>query len=126
VFRGRLTNRFRFEERFIENEVEEKFPLSTRLRYQVGFSCPLQGKTLEANEFYINTYNEVYFSLSGLRNAFYSENWSYLALGYSTKSIGRIELGLMEQIAVRNKDRDLRFLNLAQVMWITNFDFRKK
>ena len=36
---------------------------------------------------------------------------------------GRVELGYVFQIAVRNKQQDIRFLNLVQIMWITNFIF---
>lgn len=124
--KGRMTNRFRFEERFIENRITEKYPLFTRLRYQIGFNMPLQGKTLEKYEFYMNTYNEFYFSLTGAKNATYSENWTYLGFGEDFGNLGRIELGYVFQIAVRNQQKDLRFLNLAQITWITNFNVKKK
>jgi len=123
---GRLTNRFRFEERFIENRVTGEYPLSTRARYQVGFNIPLQGRTLDKHEFYFDTYNEFYFSLTGAKNATYSENWTYAGCGYDLGKMGRLELGYLFQVVVRNAQQDLRFLNLAQVMWITNFNFTKK
>jgi hypothetical protein len=125
VSKGRLTHRFRFEERFIENRVTEEYPLSTRARYQIGFNMPLQGRTLEKNEFYFNTYNEFYFSLTGAKNATYSENWTYAGCGYDLGKMGRLELGYLFQVAVRNQQQNLRFLNLAQVMWVTNFNFAK-
>jgi len=120
---GRLTNRFRFEERFIENKATGNYPFSTRARYQVGFNMPFQGRTLDIHEFYFNTYNEFYFSLTGAKNATYSENWTYSGCGYDLGKMGRLELGYLFQFAVRNKAQDLRFLNLAQIMWITNFNF---
>lgn len=124
--KGKMTHRFRLEERFIENELKETYPLATRARYQIGFNMPLQGKTLDAKEFYLNTYNEFYFSLSGIKNATYSENWSYLGSGYNFGKMGKLEFGYLLQVGVRNKQQDLRFLNLAQFMWSTNFDFFKK
>ena len=130
VSKGRLNNRFRFEERFIQQKVAgmvtNNYPLSTRLRYQVAFNMPLQGKTLDKNEFYLNTYNEFYFSLTGNKNANYSENWSYAGIGYDIGKMGRVELGYLFQTFVRNTNHDLRFLNLAQVMWITNFNPKRK
>jgi hypothetical protein len=126
ISHGRLTNRFRLEERFIENKVTSEYPFSTRARYQVGYNIPLQGRTLDKNEFYFNTYNEFYFSLTGAKNATYSENWTYAGCGYEFGEMGRLELGSMIQVAVRNTNQDLRFLNLVQVMWITNFNFKKK
>ncbi len=124
---ARVTNRFRFEERFIQNRTTGEYPLSYRARYQIGFNRPLQGKTLDPKEFYVNAYNEFYFSLTkSQRNALYSENWTYAGLGYNLGKMGRIELGYLFQTFVRNPEKDLRFLNLAQVMWITNFNFPKR
>ena len=126
IYKGRMTNRIRFEERFVEDKKTGTYPFRTRLRYQAGFNMPLQGRTLEKNEFYLNTYNEFYFSLTGNKNATYSENWSYVGVGYDLGKMGRLELGYVLQISVRNTQKDLRFLNLAQVMWVTNFNFKKK
>lgn len=123
---GRLTNRFRLEERFIENKITKKYPFSTRARYQIGYNCPLQGRTLDKHEFYFNTYNEFYFSLTGAKNATFSENWTYAGAGYNFGTMGRFELGFLFQLAVRNLKQDYRFLNLAQIMWITNFNFKPK
>lgn len=120
---GRITNRFRMEERFIEDRTTGKYLFSTRARYQLGFNIPLQGRNLDKNEFYLSTYNEFYFSLTGAKNATYSEDWAYAGLGYDVGKMGRIELGYLLQTLVRNQQKDLRFLNLAQIMWITNFNF---
>lgn len=122
----RMTNRFRFEERFIQNRTTNAYPMSTRLRYQLGFNMPLQGKTLDKKEFYLNTYNEFYFSLTGAKNATYSENWTYAGVGFMYSNSSRIELGYLLQMAVRDTQKDVRILNLAQVTWITNFNFKKK
>jgi hypothetical protein len=120
--KGKLTNRFRFEERFIENKLTEHYPLSTRLRYQIGYTVPLKRKQKETSKIYFNTYNEFYFSLSGQKNAFYSENWSYAGVGFNLSHYNKIELGYLFQTFVRNPAKDLRFLNLIQVTWIKNFN----
>ncbi len=120
----RVTNRFRFEQRFIENRTTEMYPFSTRLRYQLGCNFPLQGKTLDPKEFYLNAYNEFYFSLTGAKNATYSENWTYAGIGYNLGFMGRLELGYLFQTSVRDAQGDLRFLNLCQVSWSTNFNIR--
>lgn len=123
---GRLTNRFRFEERFIQTKNTAPHTFATRARYQLGFIMPLQGKTLDEKEFYLNTYNEFYFSLTGTKNATFSENWSYLGIGYNMGKMGRLELGYLSQVFVRDLNKDLRFLELTQLMWVTNFNFEKK
>ncbi|WP_018342636.1 DUF2490 domain-containing protein [Cytophaga aurantiaca] len=122
----RITNRFRFEERFIQNRETGEYPFSTRLRYQLGLNLPLQGKTLDVKEFYFNAYNEFYFSLTGAKNAIYSENWTYSGIGYKMSNATKLEMGYLLQIAARDKQQDLRFLNLLQVSLITNFDFKQK
>ena len=122
----RMTNRFRLEERFIQNRKTSDYPLSTRFRYQMGFNFPLQGKTLDVKEFYFNAYNEFYFSLTGAKNATYSENWTYSGVGYRVSNSTKVEMGYLLQIAARDKQQDLRFLNLMQVSLITNFNFKKK
>jgi hypothetical protein len=124
--KGRMTHRIRFEERFIKNNLTKERPLSTRVRYQLGFSTPLEGKTLDPKEFYFNSYNEFYFSLTGNKNATYSENWTYAGIGYNTGKMGKLELGYLLQTSVRDLQQDLRFLNLMQVMWTTNFNFKHK
>jgi hypothetical protein len=122
----RFTNRVRFEQRFIENMEAKTYPLSTRLRYQLGLNFPLQGKTLEKNEFYFNAYNEFYFSLTGVKNATYSENWTYAGVGYDLGDAGRLELGYLLQMAVRDSEKDIRMLNLCQVTWSSNFNFGRR
>ena len=120
IANSRLSNRLRLEERFIENKINNSYPFSTRLRYQIGFNTPFKNK-----DFYLNTYNEFYFSLTGAKNATYSENWAYIGCGYKIGKTSQLEVGYLNQIAVRNKQKDLRFLNLLQIMWITNFNFKK-
>lgn len=123
---GRLTHRLRFEQRFIKNERTHKSPMTTRIRYQLGFSIPLQGIQLDPGEFYFNCYDEAYFTLTvpagTVRSALYSENWAYAGIGYQTKKIGRIEVGPLLQFNVRDIEQDLRNLYLLQVTWITNFN----
>lgn len=123
---GKITNRFRLEQRFIQNRTTEKYPLATRFRFQLGFNRPLQGQTLDENEFYLNAYNEFYFSLTGTKNATYSENWTYAGIGYSLKGNKKLELGYLFQASVRNPQQDRRYLQLAQVSFITNFNFFQK
>jgi hypothetical protein len=122
ILTGNLYQRVRFEERFITNNRTHETPLSTRLRYMVGYNLPLQGERLDPGEFYMNTYNEFYFSTSGQRNAVYSEDWLYGGIGYSTEGAGNIEMGPMLQTSVIDTQGHRRNLFLLQVLWSTNFD----
>jgi hypothetical protein len=120
--RGNLYQRVRFEERFITNTRTHETPLSTRLRYMVGYRLPLQGERLDPGEFYFNAYNEFYFSTSGQRNAIYSDDWVYGGIGYSTEGAGNIEIGPLLQTSVIDTQGHRQNLFLLQVLWSTNFD----
>lgn len=124
--KGRMTHRARLEERFIENRATGTYPLSTRTRYQLGFNMPLQGRTLEEKEFYLNAYNEFYFNLTGAKYTTYSDNWTYAGCGYNLGKMGKLELGYLLEISVRDPQKDLKYFNIMQIMWATNFDFFKK
>jgi hypothetical protein len=122
VLTGNLYQRVRFEERFITNPMTHETPFSTRLRYMIGYNLPLQGERLDPGEFYLNTYNEFYFSTSGRRNAIYSEDWLYGGIGRSTENVGNIEIGPMWQTSVIDTQGHRRNLFLLQILWSTNFD----
>ena len=132
--KGRISHRVRFEQRLIKNQNDIR-RMTTRLRYQIGYMVPLQGKSLDAHEFYLNMYNEFYFSLSNppaprLRSAFYSENWTYIGIGFNTGKMGRIEVGPLYQGAYRNPrvghQHNRRNLSMLQILWVTNFNPPKK
>lgn len=117
-----IAHRFRFEERFIENRATKHTDsMATRLRYQLGFTVPLEGEEIDPTEFFFSTYNESYLSLTGARMALYSENWTYAGLGYQTASLGRIELGPLAQWAKIDKAGDSRMFYLVQLGWSYTF-----
>ncbi len=117
-----LGHRLRFEERFIDNRrTHATDKMATRLRYQISFTAPLQGKEIDPGEYFFNTYNESYFSLTGNRNAWYSENWSYAGLGLQTKDLGRFEAGPLVQWAKINRAGDARLFYLLQLGWSFSF-----
>lgn len=95
---GRLSlqHRYRFEQRF----VEEDFKL--RFRYFLGLTYSLW-KEEEANkEFYLSAYNEIF--LNTKQNAF-DRNRLYGGLGYRLNKSLRFELGYMNQF-LSNGNRD--------------------
>lgn len=114
-----MTHRIRFEQRFIDERHSHEF--KTRLRYQIGAKIPLQGRNIDPKEWYFNCYNEFYFSTTGERNAFFSDDWAYLGLGYQTVDWGKLEFGPLAQYAVVNRDKDFRSFYVLQFGWILNF-----
>lgn len=118
-FDKQFTHRIRFEQRFIDERHNHQN--KTRLRYQVGMSFPLQGRQLDPGEWYFNSYNEFYFSTTGERNAFYSDDWVYAGCGYLTQEWGKIEVGPLAQYSVVNRDKDIRAFYALQLGWILSF-----
>jgi hypothetical protein len=111
-----LTHRFRFEERLVDSEGVTDF--RTRLRYQFGARRALRGNSIDRGEFYLNTYNEFYFSTTGERNALFSDDWLFLGLGFATKAMGSFELGPLIQWSRINEEKDTRTHYAVQFGWI--------
>jgi hypothetical protein len=86
--RFNLLHRYRFEQRF----VEEDFKL--RFRYFLSLNVALNKPTMTDKTLYLSAYNEIF--LNGQDNAF-DRNRLYGGLGYKLNSSLRIELGYMNQ-----------------------------
>lgn len=114
-----ITHRVRLEERFIDKDAGSEF--KTRVRYQIGVRRALRGVEIDPEEIYFNAYNEFYFSTTGERNAFYSDNWTFMGVGYMTKNWGAIEAGPLVQWSVINIEKDTRTNYALQVGWIYRF-----
>jgi hypothetical protein len=114
------THRLRFEERFINTD--EGVDFRTRLRYQIGAKMPLRGLSVDPGEFYINTYNEFYFSTTGERNALFSDDWAFFGLGLTTKELGSFEVGPLVQWSRVNEDKDTRTHYTVQAGWVLKFE----
>lgn len=115
-----MSHRFRFEERFLQNRSEDSTEFRTRLRYQIGAKIPIRGIVIDPSEYYLNVYNEFYFSTTGERNAFYSDNWSYAGLGHKTKEWGSFEIGPLIQWARVDQEKDTRTHYCIQVGWLVS------
>lgn len=92
-----FNNRFRYEQRFIENQ-----DLRTRLRYNLLLNIPINKTTLSKNTFYIALYNEIF--INGEKNIgnnrtvnVFDRNRFYTGLGYGITDKLRLQLGFMNQ-----------------------------
>jgi len=84
----RLLHRYRFEERFIENDFRFRF------RYSLSVNYSLSKEAFSDKSFYLSSYNEIF--INGDKNAF-DRNRLYGALGYKYSSNLRFEAGYMNQ-----------------------------
>jgi len=96
VAKLRLQHRYRFEQRF----VEENFRL--RLRYFLGLAYPLWQDAESSKEFYLSAYNEIFLNT---KQSVFDRNRLYGGLGYRLNDSLRFELGYMNQF-LSNGNRD--------------------
>ncbi len=88
-----ITHRYRFEERFVEDEFKFRF------RYFLSLKMPLGKKALDENEvdkrkFYLSAYNEIFLNSE---TTVFDRNRVYGGLGYNLSKNVRIEAGYMNQ-----------------------------
>lgn len=84
-----LQHRYRFEQRFLENNFKLRF------RYFISVNVALSKPKIEKNTFYLSAYNEVF--IQSKENQ-YDRNRVYAGLGYAKNKDFRIELGYMNQL----------------------------
>lgn len=92
-----LTHRFRYEQRFVDNQ-----DFRTRYRYNLFMNIPFNKSSIEKNAFYAALYNELF--MNGQKEigdnrevAFFDRNRTYLGIGYVLKKGMKFQLGWMNQ-----------------------------
>lgn len=91
-----LQHRYRFEQRFIEDDFK------MRLRYFLALNLPLNQKEMLDKTAYISAYNEIFVNTE---SDFFDRNRVFAGLGYKFNSNLRFEVGYMNQI-LNNFSRD--------------------
>lgn len=86
--RVNLQHRYRFEQRFVEDDFKLRF------RYFLAFAIPLTKKSMESKTFYLSSYNEIFLNTKA--NVF-DRNRLYGGLGYKLNKNFRFEIGYMNQ-----------------------------
>ncbi len=92
-----LTHRFRYEQRFVENQ-----DFRTRYRYMLFFNVPFNKTALEKNAVYLALYNELFINGQtdigdGRTTELFDRNRTYLGMGYVLSPKVRVQLGWMNQ-----------------------------
>lgn len=104
--RFNLQHRYRFEQRFIEDDFK------MRLRYFLALNVPLNQKEMNDKTAYLSAYNEIFVNTE---SDFFDRNRVFAGLGYKINSNLRFEVGYMNQI-LNSFSRDqlniMAFVNL--------------
>lgn len=92
-----LTHRFRYEQRFVENQ-----DFRTRYRYNLFLNVPLNSKELSPKAVYLALYNELFINGQtdigdGREVQLFDRNRTYLGVGYVLNPKIRFQFGWMNQ-----------------------------
>lgn len=95
-----LAHRFRYEQRFVENQ-----DFRTRYRYNVFLNIPLNLKEIKEKAIYLALYNELFINgQTDIGNnasvQLFDRNRTYIGLGYVLKPNMKFQLGWMNQKTV--------------------------
>lgn len=88
-WRVKLLHRYRFEQRFFEDDFRLRF------RYFLSLNIPLNHKNMEDNTWYLSVYDELFVQTE---NTVFDRNRLYGGLGYKLSSSLRFELAYMTQM----------------------------
>lgn len=90
-----LQHRYRFEQRFVEDDFKLRF------RYFLGLNIPMGKK--ETNKCYLSAYNEIFINTE---SSIFDRNRLYGGFGYKLNDSVRIEVGYMNQFfETRSRDQ---------------------
>lgn len=92
-----FTHRFRFEQRWVENQY-----FRTRYRYNLFLNIPLNQPNLNKNALYLAFYNELFINgereiANNRKVELFDRNRCYAGLGYGLTDRLRLQAGFMEQ-----------------------------
>jgi len=115
----KLTHRFRFDGRFVQNRITSKSPFTSRVRYLIGFDKDLSDK------YYLTLYEEAFFSTVNKAAPVYNENWAYLGLGKKLNVNNKIELGILH-VTWNIGEKNWFNQYYLQFTWINHINFKKE
>jgi Protein of unknown function (DUF2490) len=104
-----LTHRFRYEQRFVEDQ-----DFRTRYRYNLFLNVPLNNKELTQKAIYLALYNELFINGGtdigdGRSVQLFDRNRTYLGIGYVVNPKIRFQIGWMNQKTVNWGKGQLQF-----------------
>jgi hypothetical protein len=87
--RVNIQHRYRFEERFIEDDFK------MRGRYFLSLNVPINKKSMDKNAFYASAYNEIFINTE---SNYFDRDRIYGGFGYCFNKNFKVEAGVMTQI----------------------------
>lgn len=100
----KISHRYRFEQRFIEDNFRVRF------RYFLSLNVPFSAKEEDPSKWYLSAYNEIF--LNG-DSSIFDRNRLYGGLGYRLNKAVRFELGYMNQFFERSGRDQLNIITFV-------------
>ena len=103
---GRLSllHRYRFEQRFLDNDFK------LRLRYFLALNMALNHTELSDKTFYLSAYNEIFVNTE---QNYFDRNRLYGGMGYKFSKNIKIEIGVMNQTTATDSRNQLNILTFV-------------
>lgn len=128
------SSRFRLEQRFSHLPVRtinayESGPAvyTNRVRILNRFSLPLKGKIIADKSFYISAFDEVYINFG--KNVGYNildQNRASLNVGYKVPKAGRVEVGYLHQLSIKNDGIKIENNHTLQLAFYSTINLYKE
>ena len=112
--RTRFENRYRLEQRWLREAGDTRY--STRARYRLQLTTPLNRPSMERGAIFLNFYDELFINFDESR--VFDQNRLYGAGGYQITDLSNLQLGLLWQA------RTSAYFFRLQIFYTHNFDFR--
>lgn len=106
--RVNIQHRYRFEQRFIEDDFKMRF------RYFLALNVPITKKTMEKNAVYVSGYNEIFINTEG---NYFDRDRIYGGVGFCFSKSLKMEAGVMTQM-LQNSSR-----TQFQIMFFNSLPF---
>jgi hypothetical protein len=130
-----VQNRYRLEQRFIENWVKDAEGLYTqdgfyfrqRVRYRLLLMVPLSRKEMADNTLFFAAYDEPFLGFGkGIAKNIVDQNRLYAAMGWRFNAACNIQLGYLNQYIVKKDGIQAERNHTLQAALTYNLDLRKR
>lgn len=127
VGRATLQHRYRLEQRWIGViNTPDRSPQLAHWRPQDRFRYMLRGDIPVTGRWSAAAYNELFVNFGrNLGPNVFDQNRAYVAVGYNTGKLGRLEVGYMNQILAQRNGRVFEFNHTVQVAFFSTVPLRK-
>lgn len=121
---------FRVEERFrtkvVAGELTNEYNFNWRLRYNISFTIPLKGKTVEPKTPFVFLNDEIHINAGKNINLnYFDQNRLFVGLGYQFTTHLNAHLGYMYVFQQLSEQNEFVHIDAIRLFVFHNLDFRK-